>query len=284
MAVTRASSIGVPTRDEHGESWIAPLVVDDSDPVIFDHSVDHVPGMLMLHGIAELVEWAGPGTGGARCMAGEFDLRFTRFVEKDRPAHAVIAPDGAPHTWRVEISQEGHIACAGRAGTMTLGDGDRPAGHGVAAAIRSAVRAEAAIVHRRRPENIVISPLRPAPAGFMVDYLPSEAARTKRFEHVHCSLDVVEAARQFMIMLSHAACGFGLDRRLVLNRLTVSMPGPFPRTDPVRLHCAPPRVRGGRIDFAMHARCGDHPAATIGWDITAATPAVYARLRGVRHA
>lgn len=257
---------------------MAQLVVDDSDPVMFDHSVDHVPGMLMLHGIAELVEHASPPPIGCR-IAGDFDLTFTRFVEKDTPAHTVVTPARSPHTWRVEMTQSGHVVCAGTAGTVALGDPEHPVVNGVATAALPAARAEAALVHRRRPENIVVSPLRPAPSGYSIDYLPSEAARTQRFEHVHGPLDVVEAARQFMILLSHTACGFDLHRHLILKRLVVTTPRPFPGADPVRLFCAQPRVAGGHVGFAMHARCGDTPAATISWDVTAVTHAGYQRLR-----
>jgi len=279
------STIGEPVLDEAAGRWSAQLVVDDSDTVFFDHSVDHVPGMLMLHGIAELVERASTASVG-RSVAGFFDLTFTRFVEKDDPAQVAIVPAEAPRTWQVRMTQFDQVVCAGTVGAVVVGGQDDPTGpnHSMRDGAAATALAEAVLVHRRRPENIVVTPLRTAPTGYAVDYQPSEVVRTKRFEYVHCPLDVVEAARQFMILLSHTACGFKLGTHLILNRLTVSTPQPFPRAAAVCLRSAQPRVNRGQLDFTMYAHCGDAPVATITWDIKAVTPAVYARLRGVSHA
>jgi hypothetical protein len=276
MTLAYRSTIGESIQDEATGSWRAPLIVDDSDTVIFDHSVDHLPAMLMLHGIAELVERASPELGGR--TAGAFHLGFTRFVEKDRPSHVTITPATPPHMWRVELTQSGRTACSGTVGSIALDDrwqstvSSSPAAPGPLA--------EAALVHRRRPENIVVSPLRVEADGYAVDYVPSEAVRTKRFEDVHAPLDVLEAGRQFMILLSHSVCGFDLDTRLILARLAVRMPRLFPRSGTVRLYSARPRVDRHRLEFTIRASCADAPAATIGWDIKAVSPTVYARLRG----
>jgi A-factor biosynthesis hotdog protein len=275
MTLAYRSTIGETSRDEVTGSWSAPLVVDDSDPVIFDHRVDHLPGMLMLHGIAELLERAYQEPDGR--TAGSMDLVFTRFGEKDRPALVTIRPASAPHTWQVELTQSAHAVCSGTVQAIALADRARSTVVTAAAAVELA---DAALVHRSRPENIVVSALRASDGGYTVDYVPSEFVRTKRFAHVHGPLDIVEAARQFMILLSHTACGFALGTRLILTRLAVSVPRLFPRAATVRLHSAQPRVDRHRLDFTIHARCGNAPAATITWDIKAVTPAVYARLRG----
>jgi hypothetical protein len=283
MSLAQRSTISEPTRDEAAGRWSAQLVVDDSDSVFFDHSVDHVPGMLMLHAIAELVERAGAGPVNG-CAAGSFDLTFSRFVEKDEPAQVTIVPAAAPDSWQVTMTQSGHVVCAGTAGTLPL---DRPEDAGQLKSTVDeagpAVLAAAALVHRSRPENIVVTPLRTVPAGYAVDYRPSEVVRTKRFEDVHGPLDIVEAARQFMILLSHSVCGVDLGMRLILNRLTVRLAEPFPRAAPVRLLARQPRVNRGQLDFAMYARCGDAVDAAITWDIKAVNQAVYNRLRGAAH-
>lgn len=277
MSLAHRSTISDPICHSAAGLWTAQLIVDESDPVIFDHGVDHVPGMLILHGIAELVERASLLPAGL-CAAASFDLTFTRFVEKDRPASLVIAPAGA-QLWHVELVQLDRTVVAGKVGTIAL---DALGDHKVRGQTGSPPLAAAALVHRRRPENIIVSPLRTMAAGHAVEYLPSEAVRTKRFEYAHCPLDIVEAARQFMILLSHAVCGFDLDRRLILNRVIVSMPRPFPRGAAVHLHSAQPMVNRSQLDMTIDAYCGDAPAATIVWDIKAVTPTVYARLRSMK--
>jgi hypothetical protein len=276
MSLAHRSTISDPICHSAAGLWTAQLIVDESDPVIFDHGVDHVPGMLILHGIAELVERASLGPAG-ECAAASFDLTFTRFVEKDRPANVVIAPAG-PQLWHAELAQLNRTVVAGKVGTISL---DALGYHKVSERTASPPLAAAALVHRRRPENIVVSPLRTMASGYVVDYAPSEAVRTKRFEDAHCPLDIVEAARQFMILLSHAVCGYDLDRRLILNRLIVTMPKLFPRTAAVHLRSAQPQVNRSQLDMTIYAYCGDAPAATIVWDIKAVTPTVYTRLRSM---
>jgi hypothetical protein len=283
MTLAYGNTTGESNRDEVTGSWTAPLIVDETDTAIFDHSVDHLPGMLMLHGIAELVERASPDVGADRWTAGAFDMNFTHFVEKDRPAHVRIMPAGAPHIWRAEVIQSGRVACSGTVGGIALDGGRQPTANMAATATAPDALAEAALVHRSHPENIMVSPLRAAAGGYTVDYFPSEVARTKRFEYAHGPLDIVEAARQFVTLLSHTVCGFDLRTRLILARLVVNMPRLFPRAAAVRLHSARPLVKRRRLDCTIRAQCGNAAAATIRWDVKAVPPEVYARLRGMPH-
>jgi hypothetical protein len=281
MSLAHRSTITQPTCDKAAGRWKARLVVDDSDTVIFDHHLDHVPAMLALHGIAELIEQAGPEPSGD-CAAGSFDLSFTRFAEKDRPAYVTVVPAAGSSAWRVELTQSEHVVCAGTASTVAL------AGEGKAGPPRSPWPppqglAEATLVHRQRPENIVVTALRTGTDGYTVTYVPPEAGRTKRFESFHHPLDVVEASRQFVTLLSHAVCGFDLDTYLVLSRLVVRTPQVFRRTGTISLFSDEPRVDRRRVVLTVHARCEDAPPTSISWDIHAVAPAVYARLRRASH-
>ncbi len=280
---THRICIGKPTCDAGW--WSAPLIVDETDTVFFDHGLDHLPGMLILHGIAELAELAS----GVDCATGRFDLEFTRYVEKDTPAVVSVAPlgEGDPCRWQVKLAQADRIVCSGTVGTIGIQSG-RLAGDSTIdtepdAEIDTEL-ADAVLVHRHRPENVVVTALRKAEAGFAVDYAPSEAVRTKRFETVHCPLDVVEATRQFMTLMCHEVCGLELDRKLILGRLGISMPQAFPRTGAVRLFAMEPVVSRNRLEFTITARCGEAVEAVMTWDILAVSPTVYTRLRGVQHA
>jgi 2-oxo-3-(phosphooxy)propyl 3-oxoalkanoate synthase len=71
---TRADDIIVdPVITETGMSAL--LGVQWTDPFFFDHPVDHLPGMLLLHGAATLHERFGPAT------SSRLDIAFLRFGE-----------------------------------------------------------------------------------------------------------------------------------------------------------------------------------------------------------
>jgi hypothetical protein len=277
MSLTHRSTIDQPTHDGAAGWWRAQLVVDNADPVIFDHDIDHVPVMQMLHGIAEVIERAAAAEPPGSCAAGSFDLHFTRFVEKDCPTYITVVPAAAPSGWRVELTQSDQVVCTGTASTITPADpGDSP----VSAPPRPPALADATLVHRHRPENIVVTALRKHTDGYAVDYVPSEAVRTKRFQSFHHPLDVVEASRQFVTLLCHAVCGFDLRTHLIPTRVVVTTPRVVPRTGTVRLFSAEPRVTRRLAVFTTHAEYEDAPATTVTWDVHAIAPRVYARLRG----
>jgi 3-hydroxymyristoyl/3-hydroxydecanoyl-(acyl carrier protein) dehydratase len=100
----------------------ASLVVDDRHPYFFDHPCDHVPGMLLLEGCAQLAV-AASAEAAAVPPAGiaAYEVNFAQFVECGIPAileaelHSTPATDGAPATVEVTISQAGVVA-----GTATM--------------------------------------------------------------------------------------------------------------------------------------------------------------------
>jgi hypothetical protein len=230
----------------------------------------------MLHGIAELAELA---SGGDRVTAA-FDLNFTRYVEKDVPVLVSVTALDDAHRWRVELAQADQIVCEGTVDTIPLSR----ASHDIDRSTVDDVLADGTLAHRHRPENIVVTALRKAEDGYAVDYVPSEAVRTDRFEGIHCPLDVIEATRQFMTLMCHQVCHAGLDRHLILGRFTAVMPQLFPLDGTVRLTAVEPLVSRNRLDFTITAWCGTATPAVTTWDILVASPAAYARLRGVGHA
>lgn len=57
----------------------AELVVDEGHSYFFDHPLDHVPGILMIHACEELLEWYIDEP----FLPTGMNIRFTRFLEKD---------------------------------------------------------------------------------------------------------------------------------------------------------------------------------------------------------
>lgn len=101
--------------------FVASLIVDDGHPYFFDEPFDHVPGMLLLEGCAQLAlaafaetACAAPGTSGI-CA---YDVSFERFVECSLPtslrAYVDTADEPGPRV-RISILQN-DVVC----GTTTM--------------------------------------------------------------------------------------------------------------------------------------------------------------------
>lgn len=95
----------------------ARLAVDTAHPALFDHWVDHVPGMLELEALRQLAVVAAVGAGTVRTPAAlpvGLSARFRRFAELDLPLECRTAP--APPGTEIECSlhQRGALAAEAR--------------------------------------------------------------------------------------------------------------------------------------------------------------------------
>jgi hypothetical protein len=85
--------ISAPCRAEAAGEWTSRLIVDPAHPYFFDHACDHVPGMLLLEGCAQLAT-AADATASRACVAS-YDMTFAQFVECDRETTLNVRPVGA---------------------------------------------------------------------------------------------------------------------------------------------------------------------------------------------
>lgn len=93
-----------PTRGGRHGRWM--LRVDPAHPVLFDHAVDHVPGMLLLEAARQAAHAVDDGVRTVTGMRAD----FARYVELDAPAVVVAGdpvPDGTGRS-RVNVSVEQH--------------------------------------------------------------------------------------------------------------------------------------------------------------------------------
>lgn len=93
-----------PAPDGGRGRWM--LRVDPTHPVLFDHAVDHVPGMLLLEAARQAAHAVGDGASTVTGMKTE----FTRYVELDAPAVVLAGEpvDDGTGRRRVEVSIEQH--------------------------------------------------------------------------------------------------------------------------------------------------------------------------------
>lgn len=100
------------------------LRVDTSHPVLFDHAVDHVPGMLLLEAVRQASNATQPL--GRSTMPTSMDISFNRYVEFGEPCWIEAEPvDSAEasaerRTIRVNALQGGAFAFNGTAEVMDI--------------------------------------------------------------------------------------------------------------------------------------------------------------------
>ncbi|GGY01361.1 ScbA/BarX family gamma-butyrolactone biosynthesis protein [Streptomyces djakartensis] len=90
-----ANAVISPSRATGDGGRTARLVVDTTHPTLFDHWVDHVPGMLELEGLWQLALVASVDAGtvdGPAALPVALSARFRRFAEMDLPLECRTAP------------------------------------------------------------------------------------------------------------------------------------------------------------------------------------------------
>ena len=80
------------------------VLVDQTDPVFFDHPLDHVPGMLLVEAARQAVR-VEVGTPTARLVGGTFS--FARFTELCCPALVCVRSQAETRTVEVSMRQHG---------------------------------------------------------------------------------------------------------------------------------------------------------------------------------
>lgn len=87
--------ISAPRWNDDTREFASSLVVDATHPYFFDHPCDHVPGMLLLEGCAQLALSAFTDATGGRAIprVAAYGMTFSRFVECDSPTTLTASLD-----------------------------------------------------------------------------------------------------------------------------------------------------------------------------------------------
>jgi 2-oxo-3-(phosphooxy)propyl 3-oxoalkanoate synthase len=102
--------------------FVASLTIDQIHPYFFDHPCDHVPGMLLLEGCAQLAQSVVGrvlAAAAQRVTVSAYDMDFYQFVECDAPvtlaAHLETRKTGNDDTASVDILISQHNVLSGTA-------------------------------------------------------------------------------------------------------------------------------------------------------------------------
>lgn len=264
------------------------LHVDLTDPFFFDHSLDHLPGMLLVSGLLDLARKADDARFGWQASDRvRSRLAFTKICEIGQPATLVCVPEplAKNRCWNVAVIQGEDRVCGG---VIEFIKGD-PAERRAAVAVphsRVHAAAPAQLVHRRRPENVLVGALsRNTDEVCEASVLsPPKEHSLIRFEpEFRSPLELIEAGRQFLTMLEHSERGRPAEIQLLWLSLTTDIPRRIPRTVPLTLRWPVTENQGHRSHYAMSLVDADtsDEHGTLEYGVTAMDPERYANLRAV---
>ncbi|MEU3983405.1 AfsA-related hotdog domain-containing protein [Streptomyces sp. NPDC026672] len=239
-------------RNHSSGRTTAQLVVDREDSFFFDHALDHVPGILVITGLLDLIRTESSGI--PPDWRVRMSLEFHRFCELDDDITLSITPltpedrqesgnENEPG-WNLRAEIGTDVAVSG---TAVLGQ--KPSAPLVPAAPGQTGTSlpTAELSHRSRPENCLVdeawwaedrllASARKPPAGHLLRDRPLE--------------QLIETSRQFATLIGHAGYERPSDSKFILRTLEADLPPELPADD-VRLEWVPRPRKGRAFDLAM---------------------------------
>ncbi|MEU5599906.1 AfsA-related hotdog domain-containing protein [Streptomyces sp. NPDC020298] len=268
-----------------GERRTSRLYVDETHPFFFDHPVDHVPAMLLVAGLLDLA--APPAHALHPGNTVRLSLRVPRMAELNAPVTVSAQGRAAPHhRWQVRVAQHDTPVADGELEYLTR----RPA---LPRPTRTAPslpdRADRTLVHRHRPENVLIGHahirdewlLAPLRTPGTDHYL------TQRHPVAGSIEELVEAGRQFGILYGHVVQGRPADSQILLLGMTAELPVTLPPRTPVTLRSVTGPGNGSRGRLTIDYLAGGTDGTRVGemaLDYIVVSAAAYRRMRAARTA
>ena len=204
----------------------ARLLADQDDTFFFDHTLDHLPGMLLIAALLDLVRAEGDFQDAGPDGRISLSLDFHRFCELDDRItlflRRLTGDDNKSAGWRLGAETGQKRVCTGSATlhpkSPTRFVPDRPAAPGP-----SVLSAE--LVHRAQAENVLVSS-----AHWAGERLTARVQRPPAEHSLHERPveQLVEAARQFATLAGHVGHEMPLDSKYVLCRVHFELPWELP--------------------------------------------------------
>lgn len=209
-------------------------------------------------------------------------LDFTKICESDEPTTLSCTPADDRTGWSVSAVQSEREVCSG---TIAFEFG-RPLIHDFAPAdgpapIPAPVPAPARLVHRSRPENILLGELSRPPIESLLLTPPAGHVLLRHDPQFRSAVELVEAARQFIVMLAHTEGGAAMDTQMLWLSVTLDIPARLPRHVPTLLRCIEHSGTGQRMSCTVllaEAATGAE-LGMLNYIIRNIPPANYARMR-----
>ncbi|UWP80434.1 AfsA-related hotdog domain-containing protein [Dactylosporangium fulvum] len=261
-----------------------PLRVDRHHPFFFDHPVDHLPGNLLVAGLLGL---ADDVTGGAlrrpdRRLRLAFAFPAFGELEGAVELHCDQTGDTLDLTATQSVGDTVRDICRG---TVTVLPGPAlpaagpAAGPGRSGTATLTAPAEPRLVHRADLSTVMLGAPTETPSGEVtcaVLRCPTLAAPGDLREPI----EVIEAARQLVLMLGHIANGHPYGVHVVWIDLAADIPAAPPADLPLRVSWRRPAGKSRpRTAFDMGLHAGTTDLGTVRIVTHTMSPAAYRKVR-----
>jgi len=211
----------------------AQLLVNEAHPYFFDHPLDHIPGILLLEGVLQLVELATPLLSGRAAYVKTLNIKFQQYVQKEGVIDLHLEQGSDPLVFNAKVMQGGKLMC-----TCVLGMAYSSAFETSPAVDFTATPCrDKALLHKHREENVIVSDMSGAAQGLSVDTvkLPDEHF-FRDGDPEHCSMVYfLEVARQCYMQIAHSHLRIPLNIPMNLLALSFTLERPIPRNSPLSL-------------------------------------------------
>jgi hypothetical protein len=138
------------------------LKVDQSHPFFFDHPLDHVPGLLLIEGMAQISQRMAERDGAEGVALRMLEVKFTRYCMLQHPIELRVQPcdtvaDGSPLKFVVKVWQQETSRAHGVFEWVSANRLTRwpPAGE-YESTTQEVIRCDASSVRKHRIENVMI--------------------------------------------------------------------------------------------------------------------------------
>jgi 3-hydroxymyristoyl/3-hydroxydecanoyl-(acyl carrier protein) dehydratase len=215
------------------QSLRAQLVVNEAHPYFFDHPLDHIPGILLLEGVLQLIELAMPPLSGRVAYVKTLNIKFQQYVQKQGVIDLHLEQDKDPHVFNAKVMQAGKLMCTCILGmTYSSAFETSPAGEFTATRCR-----DKALLHKAREENVIVSDMSAFAQGLSVDTLklPDDHFFQEGDPEHYSMVYFLEVARQCYMQIAHSYLRIPLNTPMNLLALSFTLDRPIPRNSPLSL-------------------------------------------------
>ena len=215
------------------QSLHAQLVVNEAHPYFFDHPLDHIPGILLLEGVLQLIELALPPLSGRVAYVKTLSIKFQQYVQKQGVIDLHLEQSKDPHVFNAKVMQAGKLMCTCILGmTYSSAFETLPAGEFTATRCR-----DKALLHKAREENVIVSDMSTFAQGLSVDTLklPDDHFFLEGDPEHYSMVYFLEVARQCYMQIAHSYLRIPLNTPMNLLALSFTLDRPIPRNSPLSL-------------------------------------------------
>ncbi|MCP4748139.1 MAG: hypothetical protein GY874_18690 [Desulfobacteraceae bacterium] len=267
------SNISQRSSAEQPQKFSAALNVDESHPYFFDHPLDHVPGILILHGALELYTIAAKQLSANDFFVSSIAIDFKKICEKTMP---IVIELSFSQTDPAKLLECQCNVVQNNRSTATLSIEAKPVQTGKRPLeFKSEKTAQAyhdpAVLHKHKAKNVLVSEYTTKDGYLFFDLITPPPGHVLCCDNrgIYSMLYILEVTRQCGMIILHKISKIALDTPMILMSLTFCLDRPAFGGGALQIShaLAGNNISGnsamGSMDFSLHDSTGVIGSSTI---------------------